>query len=501
MISMPSYFRSEEDVRIFFLPRSQEAKENKSQRAFLMTLFKQSFRRPGTRGHFFFHRRCGTINFKPILILEPQGRVDRGIFEGGITRFGETLSGQFTCPKPGYLELHCTRNLSSADVTKYRRIIRKVIKKVTGLMVSGADDRIQIITPSDKVAAKRAANEEARRLAKEKREAARLALAERKRKQAQRKQDAAQRRAAVVDEQAQQEDQAPEPITQDRVDEAIEKQAKEDQEAQRLEENVIDIVAEVEELESQRVMIVDEVESSQRELAIQLSSWGKQGYAPQSLAQLKLDKGVKQALKVAIDGCTNASTRREAVLAWFNEDVARIQKEKREQLMALERKARDRSAHVEMMQQALDKARRRAGEASITQADMALRLAQTDRDAAINDGDDSSEWDAAVEEAQEPLSLAQYSNTITRSLIRLDQLVERRRAHGFDVDGVDSEGVSNLRNHLLKDSKLQAAQAAYNGAADGLRAMGHGEVLAVLLEQRADIVWIVDVITGNSSSG
>lgn len=142
---MPSFFRTAEDVRIYFLGLTNTP-ERKKQHRRLDTIYRQCVRRSGTRGHFFFHRRCATLKGRPILILEPQGRVDRGIFQEGITRFGETLSGRFRCPRPGYLILVVDRGVNPANAVKYSRLIRRIIAALTGMMTSGGDDRVIIRT-------------------------------------------------------------------------------------------------------------------------------------------------------------------------------------------------------------------------------------------------------------------------------------------------------------------------------------------------------------------
>ncbi|MFT5680115.1 MAG: hypothetical protein ACI8RZ_001020 [Myxococcota bacterium] len=142
---MPSFFRTAEDVRIYFLGLTNTP-ERKKQHRRLDTVYRQCIRRAGTRGHFFFHRRCSSLKGRPFLILESQGPVDRGIFQEGITRFGETLSGTFECPKPGYLILVVHRSVNAANVSKYSRIMRKLIAQLTGMMTSGGDDRVIIRT-------------------------------------------------------------------------------------------------------------------------------------------------------------------------------------------------------------------------------------------------------------------------------------------------------------------------------------------------------------------
>ena len=145
---MPSFFRTAHDVRIFFLDEAESAEDQK-QRKRLDTVFRQCVRRSGTRGNFFFHRRCASLNGKPFLILEPQGPVDRGIFQEGITRFGETLSGTFHCPRTGYLVLEIRKNISPANAIKFSRGIRRLIARLTGMMTSGGDDRVIIQTPAE----------------------------------------------------------------------------------------------------------------------------------------------------------------------------------------------------------------------------------------------------------------------------------------------------------------------------------------------------------------
>lgn len=159
---MPSYFRSDDDVRMFFL-KELDTPEKKKKYTRLKTLFVQSVRRPGTRGHFFYHRRSLSLGGAPILIFEPQGPIDYGIFQGGITRFGETLFGTFRCTAPGYIQLEIKKNLSDPNRLKFARDIRKAIKSISGIMQTGGDDRVIIITPRQKALKAREAAEKKRR--------------------------------------------------------------------------------------------------------------------------------------------------------------------------------------------------------------------------------------------------------------------------------------------------------------------------------------------------
>jgi len=152
---MPSYFRSARDVRIVFAGEVETPEDRKQQKR-LLTLFKQSVRRAGGRGNFFFQRKATSLGGAPILILEPQGPIDRGIFQDGISRFGETLTGTFHTPKPGYLVLEPKANVPDSSVRKYSRDIRRIVARFTGMMGSGGDDRVTIITPKEKARRARA---------------------------------------------------------------------------------------------------------------------------------------------------------------------------------------------------------------------------------------------------------------------------------------------------------------------------------------------------------
>lgn len=190
---MPSYFRSDDDVRIFFL-KELDTPQKKKKYARLKTFFVQSVRRPGTRGHFFFHRKCATLGGAPILIFEPQGPIDHGIFQGGITRFGETLFGTFRCTAPGYLELEVKKNISEANSLKFGRDMRRVIKRIAGIMQTGGDDRIRIVTPREKARVAREAAEKKRREAEALRERRRQLAEERRLKRELKRQQKEQKR-------------------------------------------------------------------------------------------------------------------------------------------------------------------------------------------------------------------------------------------------------------------------------------------------------------------
>jgi len=191
---MPSFFRSDVDVKIVFDKSRSLTSEEKAQKKRLMIPFDQSVRRAGTKGNFFFARKNATVG-GPILILEPQGPVDRGIFQGGITRFGEILNGTFECPKPGFLILYIKKNINEANKLKFGRDIRKAIKKATGMMTSGGEDRITIITPKDKERAARAAAAEKKRLAAAVRERKQQQNAQRKLKREEMKRRRVEKRA------------------------------------------------------------------------------------------------------------------------------------------------------------------------------------------------------------------------------------------------------------------------------------------------------------------
>jgi len=195
---MPSFFRSAEDVRIFFLNETDTA-EKKRKYARLKTIFSQCVRRPGTRGHFFFHRKSSSLGGAPILIFEPQGPVDRGIFQEGITRFGETLFGTFRCTAPGFIELEIKRNIAPANAIKYGRDIRDVIKGIAGIMQTGGDDRVKIITPKDKARIAREAADLKRKEADEARERRRLQNEERRLRREARQKSKADKKAASTE--------------------------------------------------------------------------------------------------------------------------------------------------------------------------------------------------------------------------------------------------------------------------------------------------------------
>ncbi|MFT4976982.1 MAG: hypothetical protein ACI8S6_002887 [Myxococcota bacterium] len=198
---MPSFFRTAEDVRIFFLQET-DTLEKKRQYDRLKTIFVQSIRRAGVRGNFFFHRKCGSLGGAPILILEPQGPVDRGIFQEGITRFGETLSGTFHTTSPGHIVFETKKNVSDSSVNKYRREIRRLIAKMTGMMGSGGDDRIKIVTPAEKARRARAQANARREEAAQAREQLQVDRAAR-----------AAKKAARSEEEAPEEEPAEEPPT------------------------------------------------------------------------------------------------------------------------------------------------------------------------------------------------------------------------------------------------------------------------------------------------
>ena len=191
---MPSFFRSDVDVKIVYDKKRVLTPDEKKQKKRLMIPFDQSVRRAGTKGNFFFHRKNSCVG-GPILILEPQGPVDRGIFQGGISKFGETLSGKFECTKPGFIVLYTKKNVSEANKLKFGRAIRKAIKKATGMMTSGGEDRITIITPKDKERAAKEAAAEKKRLAEEARQRQVEERARRKLKREERSRLKAEKRA------------------------------------------------------------------------------------------------------------------------------------------------------------------------------------------------------------------------------------------------------------------------------------------------------------------
>jgi hypothetical protein len=145
---MPSYFNSEEAIRVFFMKETNTAEQKKLYNK-LLRIWSRAVRVGGTKGGFYYQRSCSTIKGKAILIFEPQGGVDNGIFQE-ISRIGETLEGRFVCTKNGYIELHIQKDLNDSNLIKYSRSIRKIIASISGIMSGGSDDRVKIITPKVK---------------------------------------------------------------------------------------------------------------------------------------------------------------------------------------------------------------------------------------------------------------------------------------------------------------------------------------------------------------
>ena len=145
---MPSYFNSGEAVRVFFTKETKTAEQKKMYNK-LLRIWSRAVRVGGTKGGFYYQRSCSTLKGKAILIFEPQGGVDNGIFQE-ISKIGETLEGKFVCTKNGYIELHVQKESNESTRLKYSRSIRKIIASISGIMSGGSDDRVSIITPKVK---------------------------------------------------------------------------------------------------------------------------------------------------------------------------------------------------------------------------------------------------------------------------------------------------------------------------------------------------------------
>lgn len=186
---MPSYFNSEEAIKVFFAKETDTAEKKKMYRK-LHGIWTRAVRVGGTKGSFYYQRSCSSIKGKPILIFEPQGGIDRGLFQE-ISRFGEVLEGKFVCLKNGYIELHVSKDLNQSNLLKYARSIRSVIADVSGIMSGGGDDRVTIVTP--RVKANKA---KSKRLAEQKKREKKKAETEKKKAEALEKKKIAEERKA-----------------------------------------------------------------------------------------------------------------------------------------------------------------------------------------------------------------------------------------------------------------------------------------------------------------
>ena len=225
---MPSFFNSAEKVKIFFL-KEKDTPEKRKVFARLMTIMKRCVRVSGTKGNFFFHRNCRSLKGKPIMIMEPQGPIDRGIFQEGISRFGETLEGKFRCTKTGYLRLEVNKNLTENNILKFSRAIRRIIGEMTGTMTTGSDDRVQIITPKvrlEQAKAKAAARKQAMEQKKQELEERRRKVAERRAARLQRRENRKRRKAATMDQEVAVEGQEGVPVEGANLDEMPRKRRK-----------------------------------------------------------------------------------------------------------------------------------------------------------------------------------------------------------------------------------------------------------------------------------
>ena len=481
---MPSFFRSDVDVKIVFDKSRSLTSEEKTQKRRLMIPFDQSVRRAGTKGNFFFARKNSTVG-GPILILEPQGPVDRGIFQGGITRFGEILNGTFECPKPGFLILYVKKNINEANKLKFGRDIRRVIKTATGMMTSGGEDRITIITPKDKERTAREAAIEKKRLAAEVRERTQQQNAQRKLKREELKRRRAEKRAEKARQAPVKSEPAPPPSDKPRkkpkarqarpkprrekpepkpkpvvtpqqveaqweaADTSQEDWLESESRAHELEANTISI-------DAQAVQHREEAETSQD--ALQQST--KHLYA--------LRKAFKKAGGRAKFDLEKEIVREEAKEAELKLRTAKLN----EIAIATEEKATKQS-------EALALAREEAMAKQIEAAQARLEAAKTEQEAASGDGDNaegSETTDRELADAERQLALAQAEKDIVSAL----KLIETALS-GLDHYSASQEfkstriyiGALLWENKALKKSieKLREAVQRIESPSDRIRIM------------------------------
>ncbi|MDG1479466.1 MAG: hypothetical protein P8R54_07740 [Myxococcota bacterium] len=485
---MPSFFRSDVDVKIVFDKSRSLTSEEKAQKKRLMIPFDQSVRRAGTKGNFFFARKNATVG-GPILILEPQGPVDRGIFQGGITRFGEILNGTFECPKPGFLILYIKKNINEANKLKFGRDIRKAIKKATGMMTSGGEDRITIITPKDKERTAREAATEKKRLAavvrerKEQQNAQRkLKREELKHRRAEKRAEKARQAAATSKSTAAQPDQPDKKLRTRRVrpKPRREKPAPEAkpkpkpvvtpqqvearwEAADTCQEGWLESESRAHELEATTISISAQAVLHREEAAASLDALEK---------STKHLHDLREALKRA-GGRAKFDLQKEIVREEAKEAVLKVRTAKLNEIaIATEEKATQQS-------EALESAREEALAKQIEAAQARLAAAKTEQEAASGEGGNAEVSEATAREladAEHQLVLAQAEKDIVSALKRIDTALS-----GIDHDSASLEfkstrvyiGALLWENKALKKSieKLREAAQRIESPSDRIRIM------------------------------
>ena len=486
---MPSFFRNAEDVRILFLSET-DTPEKKRQYSRLKTIFTQCIRRSGARGSFFFHRRSPSLNNKPILILEPQGPVDRGIFQGGLTRFGETLSGTFHTPKPGHLVFETKKNISTSNITKFRREIRKLVASMTGMMSSGSDDRVQIITPAERA---RRAREQAAAKKQAATDARAKLEADRKARKEAREQRSTERdkRPLTPDEAA-----PPERSVEERVQQATREAAARQvvQTAgvaivsEQLEGNLVSahehegnqLLLTAERIEAEaRVADFVEQESVINDLKYQLASI-RDPDALETLLETVADDPHAEDLVAAI---TDADDPLAAAQAWVQkaQSVLRTARDARQP-------DRMRIREINQSQQAAQARAERARREDMRQHYVTLRAplldAQKAADAARRAGDA-----AGLEEAQRLIAVQQAALMVLTRLQRADDSMLQLTQGLTRLAERGETSAEDVRARLKRDSSLRHSASQLASESRALSEMGAAALVENLWQSRASIGW------------
>lgn len=495
---MPSFFRSAEDVRIFFLNET-DTPEKKRQYSRLKTIFEQCVRRPGARGSFFFHRKSGSLGGAPILIFEPQGPVDRGIFQEGITRFGETLFGTFHCTATGYIELEVKKNLSDANALKYSRDIRKAIKRIAGIMQTGGDDRVQIITPREKARRAREAAEQKRREAEEARERRRRQAEQRSIKRALKKDrkaaaaqiEAEKARRAKVDA------QKPPPAEEKKSPRQLRREKEEEAEAAQIER--LQKEAEASEADGEAVEATAAAEDA-RDLAAELAEQLQQARSPaRAVAKVCKGKNIVQ-LQAALFKLVAQGPHREeagrllarvrgAKPAQLDAIVSQWQRDEDERLAEL----RGAAAEAEAEALALEKLASRTEAAAMSAREEAANLKVSELQARLAAVEDPEAADAlrdalaAAESARRVAEIAARQQDASRALRALRAGLATLEA---TATGDQIQNPSWLRKAMRSDPSMRKGLKRLRRAISGLRKAGaRRSALTVVWEEHPDLLW------------
>ncbi|MFT5686490.1 MAG: hypothetical protein ACI8RZ_007446, partial [Myxococcota bacterium] len=400
-----------------------------------------------------------------------------------------------------FLILYVKKNISESNKLKFGRDIRKAIKKATGMMTSGGEDRIKIVTPKDKELAARAAATEKKQLAAEARERKEQQNAQRKIKREELKLKRAEKRAQKA-ERAQTES------TEEARTEAPRKAEKSRKTEKPRRERTPR--AEKPEPEPKPVVTPEQVEARWEEAGTTQEGWLESEAKAQDLEANAISVGARAEAfrdqadesQEALEGSTkHLHDLREALKKAGGRAKFDLQKEiareetKKQTLQAefqrLNEAALALEAETSQQTEALAQAREEAMVKQVEAAEARLEAAKAEQESASEDDDDpeaSEETAREIADAARQLAVAKAELDIVASLKQINTALV-----GIDHDSESQEfkstrvyiGALMWENKQLKKGveKLREAVSRIESASDRIR------ILATHWAHHPEIEW------------